>query len=165
MDAQIALVLQVFEASLRHARHVEVQHELVDVGLEGGKVPAAAADLFELSGSQVPVADIVAVGLAGIVQVRLRTLIIRFGVRDETALHAVGVVSAGVHPEHDGRARVEELAGGDNLISLSFLVTSWRMACATRPQNRREQRYTTARQKHVCVCAEKPPGSTLLKGP
>ena len=48
MDAQIARVLENLEAGARGAGLVKVQDELIHIGLQGGKVPAAAAHPLNL---------------------------------------------------------------------------------------------------------------------
>ena len=45
------------------------------------------------------------------------TVPVRFVESAEAAFHAVGVVTAGVHPQDDRRAGVNEMAGDDDFIA------------------------------------------------
>ena len=100
------------------AVHVEVNDKLVHHRLQQRQIPAAAADFFNLLRASIP-------PCAGRSDWEFPVPCFRHGkpsqpdcsIRSEPALHAIRVITAGIHPQHDARAGVEKLAGGDNFIA------------------------------------------------
>ena len=97
-----------------------MNHELVHHVLQKRQIPAPAPHLFDLVGGQPARAQAVAVRGFEFAGSGLGGFPTRFGVGAEAALHAVGVVAAGVHPGHDGCARVKEFARHDDFIPAAF---------------------------------------------
>ena len=99
MDAEAAVIVEDVEAGLADTADVVVHDELIDDVAQGGQIPAAAADAFEVSGSERGIAaEAVARG-------RLEVFDGLFGFfetavveRGEPALGAVGIVALGIEP-------------------------------------------------------------------
>jgi hypothetical protein len=99
-----------------------VQDKLVDVFLQGGQIPSAATDAFNFLGRGA-FTQIIAVRLE-IGTLRLDVRPVRIGEGAEAAFHTIGIVAAGVQPEDDLGAGVEELSGDDNLIAFARFQTA-----------------------------------------
>ena len=112
------MIVEDVEAGLADTADVVVHDELIDDVAQRGQIPAAAADAFEVSGSERGIAaEAVARG-------RLEVFDGLFGFfetavveRGEPALGAVGIVAPGIEPCDHTRARVEELAGDDDFVA------------------------------------------------
>jgi hypothetical protein len=94
-----------------------MEHELIDGILEAEKIPTAAANFLAFEPGEAGVAEAIAVWSGEVFDLGGGIFPIGFIERSEAAFHAVGIVSAGVEPENDGSAGVEELAGGDDFIA------------------------------------------------
>lgn len=119
VDAQVAVILENVETLAARAADVEVQNELVHPALEEWQIPAAAPDALKLVGGQARAAEPVAIRRGEGFDLFVRRLPIGLSKRGEAPLDAVGVVAAGVRPEHHGRAGVKIPAADDNFIALS----------------------------------------------
>ena len=97
-----------------------MNHELIDLLLEQFQWPAAAADLLRLLRRQHGLPQAVAVGGIDVFDFLSGRGVRGFIERRESALRAIGVIAAGIGPEHDGRAGVKELATDHDLIATAL---------------------------------------------
>ena len=145
LHAQAADVVQNLEALPARARRVEVDDELIHHLLQQRQVPAAAADALDLLRGQLAFAQAVAGGRGEILHLLLRSFPIRFLERREPPLHAISVVTAGVQPQHDRCAGVDELAGHDDFITRAlgdFAGTMDGPAAGADDEQRQRQRHS-----------------------
>ena len=112
--------MQNVETGLAQAADVVVQDELIDYILELRQRPATPANFFDFLGRKRVGPRAVAVGRGDVFHGGDRLLVAALGVGAETAFDAVSVVAARIHPRDDGRARVKELAGDDDLIAAAL---------------------------------------------
>lgn len=117
MDAEAAKVVQDLEALTTGARGVEVEDELIDDIGEEMEIPAAATDLLELFIGKLRAAEAVAIRAVEGLVLLLGGLPIRLIEGGEAALHAIGIVTAGVEPQDDGGAGVNEAASDNDFIA------------------------------------------------
>ena len=118
MDAETAVIVEDVEASLADSADVVVHDELIDDVAQGGEIPAAAADAFEVSGSERGIAaEAVARGRLEVLDGLLGFFETAVVERGEPALGAVGIVALRIEPCDHTRAGVEELAGDDDFVA------------------------------------------------
>ena len=118
MDAEAAVIVEDVEAGLADSADVVVHDELIDDVAQGGQIPAAAADAFEVSGSERGIAaEAVARGRLEVFGGLLGFFETAVVERGEPALGAVGIVALRIEPCDHTRAGVEELAGDDDFVA------------------------------------------------
>ena len=143
MHTQVAVILQHEKTRPAHAAHVEVQHELVNDALQQRQIPAAAAHALDLIRRQRFLAQAVAVRRLERFDFFARSFPVGLFNRPKSPLHAIRVVTAGVEPQHDRRAGVEKLSGGNDLIARAPLqFADARRGAAAAKQSANENRQT-----------------------
>lgn len=117
VDAEATMVVENFETLAAGAGSVVMEHELIDGVLQAEEIPTAAADFFAFDPGEGGVAQAVAIWGGEIFDLSGGIFPIGFIEGSKATFDAIGIVAAGVEPEDDGSASVEELAGGDDFIA------------------------------------------------
>ena len=117
MDTEIAMVVQDFEALTADAADVEMDYKLIDHLLEQGQIPSAAANALDFVVRQAGAAQAETVWIPQIRNFFNRLGPIGFVNRTEASLDTVSVITTRIHPEDNGRAGVNKLAGDHDFVS------------------------------------------------
>lgn len=117
MHAQAAGIMEDAEALAAGAGDIEVIDELVHLVLQEGQIPTTTTHALNLGIGQSGFAQAVAVWGSEGGDGDLGRFPRRLIKRCETAFHAVGIVTTGVHPGDNTCASVEELTRDDDFIA------------------------------------------------